>query len=246
MRQCALAGFELSDLVRESIHFMREHEPAGGYFLGFSGGKDSIVTLELAKMAGVQFIAGYNSTGIDHPEVVRMIRREYPEVRIIHPKRSFWSVLKTKTPPRRNIRWCCHLLKETSEDMGLNIRIMGIRAEESAARAKLGAISKHKGKITVKPIFHWPEWAVWEFIHQHRLPYPSLYDEGFSRVGCVVCPYISGTTKGARKAREMSRERYPLLWRIHEKCVRYWWEHRVPKVSDHPTFEAFYKDLWEL
>jgi len=100
MRQLCFSEFELPALIENSISFLRKHEPAGGYFLGFSGGKDSIVTLELAKMSGVNCVAGYNFTGIDHPAVVRMILHDYPEVQVIHPRKTFWTLLKKN--PRRD------------------------------------------------------------------------------------------------------------------------------------------------
>ena len=244
MRQLRFSEWELPALVEKSISFIQKNEPSGGFFLGFSGGKDSIVTLELAKMSGVRFVAGYNFTGIDHPEVVKMIRHKYPEVHIIHPRKTFWELLKKKPPPKRTMRWCCSQLKETGT-LGYKHLIMGIRAEESVARASRGQISENKGKITFKPIFHWPEWAVWEFIRKHSLPYPSLYDEGFHRVGCVICPFFCGPSKNQARLRDMSRERYPLVWKLHEKCVRYWWEHRQKKPEDrYSDFDDFYSDYW--
>lgn len=57
--------FPLEEMVQESVDFLREHEPPEGYFVGFSGGKDSIVTLELCRLAGVKHQAFYSSTGID-------------------------------------------------------------------------------------------------------------------------------------------------------------------------------------
>lgn len=244
-RQFGLPGFELADYIAESLDFLRTNEPTGGYFLGFSGGKDSIVTLELAKMAGVKFVAGYNFTGIDHPEVVRMIRKEYQEVQVIHPRKTFWTLLKKKPPPRRMQRWCCSALKE-SDTLGNKNLVMGIRAEESPARAKRGRISEYKGKTTYKPVFHWPEWTVWEFIKLRGLPYPRLYDEGFHRVGCVVCPFMCGSSPGMQQLRNISRKQYPHIWKLHEKCVRYWWEHRVKKSDDRfSDFDAFYDDYWK-
>ncbi len=53
-RQINLPGFELGDYIQESIDFLRQNEPDEGYFVGFSGGKDSIVTLALCRMAGVK------------------------------------------------------------------------------------------------------------------------------------------------------------------------------------------------
>ena len=44
---------------QEAIKFIREHEPPEGYFLGFSGGKDSVLTHHLAEMAGVKFTVGF-------------------------------------------------------------------------------------------------------------------------------------------------------------------------------------------
>ena len=63
LRQAALPGFELGDYIRESVAFLREHEPPEGFFVGFSGGKDSIVTLALCRLAGVRHTAFYSCKG---------------------------------------------------------------------------------------------------------------------------------------------------------------------------------------
>ena len=244
MRQLAFPQFEVPELTSEAIEFLRKHEPSEGYFVGFSGGKDSIVTLHLVKMAGVKFTAGYNATGIDHPEVVKMIKADYPEVKILHPKRTFWALLKKKPPPKRMMRWCCSLLKESQKD-GSKHLVFGIRAEESHARASRGRIDVHKGKTTFKPIFNWPEWAVWEFIQAHGLKYPSLYDEGWPRVGCVICPFWCGPSKNMEALRKKSQDKYPLVWELHKKCVRHWWDNREAKPNDRfKDFEEFYADYW--
>lgn len=244
MRQLVFPQFEVPELTSEAIEFLRKHEPSEGYFVGFSGGKDSIVTLHLVKMAGVKFTAGYNFTGIDHPEVVKMIKYDYPEVKILHPKRTFWALLKKNPPPRRTQRWCCGVLKEARTEGYKNL-IFGIRAEESASRASRGRISTHKNKTTYKPIFNWPEWAVWEFIHAHGLQYPSLYDEGWPRVGCVICPFWCGPSKNMEALRKKSQDKYPLIWKLHKKCVRHWWDNREAKPTDRFTdFEAFYAEYW--
>ena len=69
-----------SDIVQTAINRIREHEPEEGYYLAFSGGKDSICCYHLAKMAGVKFTAYYNMTTIDPPQVTRFIRENYPDV----------------------------------------------------------------------------------------------------------------------------------------------------------------------
>lgn len=232
IRQASLPGYDMGDYIRESIDFLRQHEPPEGYFVGFSGGKDSITTLELCRMAGVRHQAFYSCTRIDPPEVVRFIKREYPAVTWLFPKMTMWQGIMLKQPPLRMQRWCCDVLKkEPSKDHPLKNRIMGIRAEESVRRAKRPRIDTFYGQTTYKPIFLWPEWAVWEFIEACKLPYPSLYDEGFYRIGCVVCPYILGTSPGKKLQRSMSITRWPGIWKAFESTVkRYWTESMAREV----------------
>ena len=40
-----------------TIAFLREYEPKEGYYLAFSGGKDSVALLQCARLAGVTFDA---------------------------------------------------------------------------------------------------------------------------------------------------------------------------------------------
>ena len=223
IRQATLPGFSLYDHIKESIDFLKSHEPPEGFFVGFSGGKDSIVTLELCRMAGVRHEAVYSCTRIDPPEVVQFIRKNYPEITWLYPRESFWRMIAKKSPPLRVHRWCCdELKKRPAKSHPLKHRIMGIRAEESARRAARPRIAQ-LGKMTLyKPIFRWPEWAVWEFIEQHGLAYPSLYDGGFSRIGCVVCPFMFGASEAKQRHIKTSMERWPGMWKAFEHAVKGW------------------------
>ena len=99
-RQLWLPGIaDTATMVAESIDYLREHEPPEGYFVGFSGGKDSICTLELCRMAGVKHKSYYSCTRIDPPEVVRFIRKYYPDVEFLMPKMTFWEGIRKKAPP---------------------------------------------------------------------------------------------------------------------------------------------------
>lgn len=55
--------------VDRAIDLLRMHEPSEGYWLAFSGGKDSIVIKKLAQLSGVKFEARYSNTTIDPPEL---------------------------------------------------------------------------------------------------------------------------------------------------------------------------------
>ena len=48
-----------------------------------------------------------------------------------------------------------------------------------------------KGKHILNPIIDWTDKEVWDFIKLRNLPYCKLYDEGFTRLGCIGCP-LSG------------------------------------------------------
>ena len=71
---------ELLDKVQLAIKRLKAFEPPEGYYLAFSGGKDSQAVYHLAKMAGVKFDAHYCVTSVDPPELVKFIKTHYPDV----------------------------------------------------------------------------------------------------------------------------------------------------------------------
>lgn len=62
-------GIVTIDKVEESIRYLKAFEPHNGegYFLAFSGGKDSCVLKSLADKAGVKYDAHYYVTSVDPP-----------------------------------------------------------------------------------------------------------------------------------------------------------------------------------
>lgn len=146
------------DKVQTAIDRLRAFEPKDRpYWLAFSGGKDSCVILELAKMAGVKFEAHYNVTSVDPPELVRFVKDVHPEVSfdIPHDKNgkpiSMWSLLKSRSmPPTRIARYCCEKLKESSGKG--TITITGVRwAESNNRRVNQGAITIADKKAELIP-----------------------------------------------------------------------------------------------
>lgn len=129
---------EIKDKIEIAIDRLRNFEPEEGYYVAFSGGKDSQVIYHLCEMAGVKFDAHYSVTSVDPPELIYFIRKHYPAVSFDTPHKngkqvSMWSlIIERKLPPTRIVRYCCEKLKEC-HGKG-RITLTGVRWAESANR----------------------------------------------------------------------------------------------------------------
>lgn len=134
------------DKVQVAIDRLKTFEPKEGYYLAFSGGKDSVVIKALADMAEVKYDAHYNLTSVDPPELVRFIKT-FDDVIIDRPMKdgkqvTMWNLIPTKKmPPTRLVRYCCAELKEIGGQGRLVIT--GVRWAESANR------KNNQGEVTV-------------------------------------------------------------------------------------------------
>lgn len=133
--------FNGNDKVDKAIMRLQAYEPKEGYYLCFSGGKDSCVIKALADMAGVKYDAHYSVSSVDPPELVRFIKNSHPDVEFTYPKDrngnriTMWTLIPQKSmPPTRIVRYCCAVLKE-QEGKG-RLKVTGVRWEESVRRKK--------------------------------------------------------------------------------------------------------------
>jgi phosphoadenosine phosphosulfate reductase len=162
--------------------------------VAFSGGKDSIVLYHLAKRTGLKFTYIYSNTTIDPPGHIGFIRKNYPDVQISQPKYTFYEIVERYGLPSKKERFCCRYLKEY---VGKNAKVFeGLRIGESVKRGitlnKLkepeSCDRQYKNKIHAYPLMYWTEQEIWEYIKKYKLAYPTQYDLGFRRLGCVGCP----------------------------------------------------------
>ena len=159
--------------------------------VAFSGGKDSQCCYHLCKDAGMDFTAQYSITRFEPPELMAFIREHYPEVTF---RRAYKQLLVDEIAstglPNRWFRWCCKAKHKFTP--GFDITVVGVRAAESSRRAANWRTfgKKRNGTWYVCPIFDWTDADVWEYLNGKGLPHCSLYDEGFSRIGCVCCPLV--------------------------------------------------------
>ena len=238
----------LQTKIDYSIQLIRRAEPTAlryrpdGFFVAFSGGKDSQVLLRLTELSGVRFTAQYNLTTLDPPENVHFIKDNYPSVEIVKPERSFLRLCEHhKMLPTQWTRFCCHELKETTNEH--SVTLTGVRRSESARRSKREEVylltrrrhpdfvtgtfdqfSRHqettveclrgKDKLTVNPILDWTESDVWQFIEREHLPINPLYKRGYSRVGCLFCP-MSNIKSIKREVEDYPKYYQAMLRLIH-------------------------------
>jgi len=238
MNNSTLFG-ELKDIA---IDRLREFESVAlskhpdGFYLAYSGGKDSDVILNLIRQAGVKYTAHHNLTTCDPPELIRHVK-EQPDVIIHKPKMTMWQLIRKKgMAPRRNARYCCEMLKETAG--GGRLIVTGVRWKESSRRSKrrmVEACYRDKSKHYLHPIIDWENNDVWDYIHSEKIDYCKLYDEGFKRLGCVLCPMANKQMV----AKEM--ERWPKIALAWEKAIKSTWKPNEDKKFPFKSAE----DYWQ-
>jgi phosphoadenosine phosphosulfate reductase len=226
------------NMVEVAIARLKEFCPPEGYYFADSYGKDSSVCDRLLDMSGVKHDAHYSQGGIDPPELVYFGRKNHPETLIRKPEMSIWKAITKKGMPTRTVRWCCEMIKEQG-GAGRTI-VTGIRWQESARRKNrrlYEVCHRDKTRMFLNPIIDWTAKEVWEFIRVENIPYCSLYDEGFKRLGCVLCPM------GTASQSIVETKRWPKIaeaW--HRSAIAYWENHLVK--TDYQGRWTTAEDFW--
>ena len=244
----------MTDLLKQKIEYSIQllkkaeklairYDSENGFFLAFSGGKDSQALYHIAEMAGVKFKAHFSPTTVDPPQLIKFIRRNYPDVEFAKVKKNIYQVaVEKQILPSMRIRWCCAEFKENAG--AGKVTLIGIRHEESARRSKRKEVEvsgrkfsgyldqfeewsaeqmkkkyknlnqdqfsydkekeirciNGKDSILISPIIDWTERDVWEFLNEVvKVPHCELYDKGYKRIGCILCPM----SNPKQKRREM-------------------------------------------
>lgn len=246
--------FGIDDKVKTAINRIRQFEPPEGYYVAFSGGKDSVSIKALCDMANVKYDAHYNLTTVDPPELIYFIREHHPDVIIDKPTMTMWELIEQKGVPTRIQRFCCSYLKERGGEG--RFCITGVRWAESVKRRKervglelnfhtneeikimftndntetrrLLETCVMKSKHTLNPIIDWSDDDVWQFIKQNNIPYCKLYDEGFKRLGCIGCPM------GQKRGRLQQFVRWPKYYYAYLRAFDRMLQKRAKKGIETP------------
>jgi phosphoadenosine phosphosulfate reductase len=167
--------------------------------VSFSGGKDSLVVLNIARKAVRKLTAFFADTGLEFPETVeyveRFTREAGIELKVEKAGDAFGENFPAFGPPAKDFRWCCKVCKlgpiSHFLSAGEVITIDGKRRYESFQRGGIGAVERNPfvpGQTSIYPVRDWRAIEVWLYIRMEHLPYNPLYDQGFERIGCWLCP----------------------------------------------------------
>jgi phosphoadenosine phosphosulfate reductase len=184
------------------------------FHVAFSGGKDSLVLLDLAKKALPKgsFVVVFGDTGMEFPDTYDAIKKTkqqcfeeeipfYIAKSHLDPKES-WKIFG---PPSRVLRWCCSVHKSTPQMLKMReitgkedysgLAFVGVRAHESATRSEYDYFNegkKIKGQFSHNSILEWTSAEVWLYIYANGVLINEAYKKGSARVGCICCPMGGG------------------------------------------------------
>lgn len=206
----------MKSLEQRAISFIRTqhdtYKPRNYSFVcAFSGGKDSIVLLDLCAkaLAPDEFFVIFSNTGMelsDTYQAVEKAKARWPQLRFYEAESHMvpsdsWREFG---PPAAKNRWCCSVhksvptllkLRQMTGDYNTKAVVYdGVRAEESARRAKYEEISvgtKNVSQINCSPIHKWNNAEIYCYILKSNLMINSAYRYGLFRIGCMVCPMSS-------------------------------------------------------
>lgn len=208
----------LEGLVQDTIKkvyntYIKYKDKVDIFYVAFSGGKDSIVTLDIVQRALPHngFMVLFGDTGMEFPDTYNTVTKIkdyclHNNITFIKSKSKYspdytWQQFG---PPSKLTRWCCSVHKTVPQILKLReytgktnftgMAFVGVRASESVSRSEYDYVSlgeKHKGQYSCNPILEWNTAELFCYIYSQNLMINDAYKKGNNRAGCLVCPNVS-------------------------------------------------------
>lgn len=205
----------MEQLVQDTIKkiyntFIEYQNKVDVFYMAFSGGKDSVVALDLVQRAlpHNEFKVLFGDTRMEFPDTYDVVDkiREFCAIENIDFLESksdlspieSWNIFG---PPAQTMRWCCSVHKTAPQIIKLReytnnphfrgMAFTGIRGDESASRSEYDDVSlgeKVRGQYSCHPILEWNSAELFNYIYAENLIINEAYKKGNSRAGCLVCP----------------------------------------------------------
>jgi phosphoadenosine phosphosulfate reductase len=231
------------------------------YVVSFSGGKDSLATLFLLLDAGYSPPLFFIDTGLEFDETVDNVHEiaKNLHLKLIEKKcdNTFWQALKFFGPPARDFRWCCKTCKLGPATLLIKahfpkgvISFIGQRRYESEARAKKGGIWVNPWvpqQIGVSPIQNWTALHVWLYLFfkkkEYGVKWNPLYEEGFHRIGCWLCPASDIAEFLLKRHRDWEKFERTIQKYINEHHLdKKWKEYELWRWRDTPSWAKNFQE----
>lgn len=204
----------VQDTIKKIYNTYVEHRnKVDVFYVAFSGGKDSVVALDVVQRAlpHNEFKVFFGDTDMEFPTTHDLVKEieQYCALENIDfqcakaglSAEESWDLFG---PPARKVRWCCTVHKTAPVINKLNemydknyirtMMITGVRGDESSSRSEYDELSHGKkiaGQYSFHPILEWSSAEIYLHIFAHNLALNEAYKYGFNRVGCIMCPNSS-------------------------------------------------------
>ena len=242
----------MEGVVQETIKkvyntYVEYQRKADVFYVAFSGGKDSVVTLDIVQRAlpHNSFKVLFGDTGMEFPDTYRAVElaEEWCKslgIEFIRAKAEFSPEYTWRQfgPPATVTRWCCSVHKTAPQIIALReytgkhnftgMAFIGVRGSESLSRSEYDYVSlgeKHKGQYSCNPILEWNSAELFCYIYANDLILNEAYKKGNRRAGCLVCP------RAAERNEYMSRKCYPGAFDTYTNIIRELYKQQLPEQN---------------
>lgn len=187
--------------VRYSLEILKSVPEPDKIIVPLSGGKDSLTALLLAlKVWDREKITGiYVDTGVDFRENTEYVDylSDKLGIRIEKISAPVRENIALKGLPTHENRWCTELkvktlhrkVREISREKSVVI-VVGDRDSESRSRSIRPPIRREENWTIVAPLKMWGTHHVQMFLYKSKIRINPLYEIGFYRTGCFICPSL--------------------------------------------------------
>jgi 3'-phosphoadenosine 5'-phosphosulfate sulfotransferase (PAPS reductase)/FAD synthetase/ferredoxin len=235
----AIMGALITDtLKRIKEMYDQQMQKCDTAYIGFSGGKDSVVLLDLChRVLPLSVPVIFSDTDMELPDTYKV----WEKVKARYPDRPFLKVRAETSalenwrrfgPPSQALRWCCSVHKSTPAILALKtwsgspstkiLAFVGVRGEESQRRSgyeDIGDGLKNKNQVNAMPILNWSSHELFLYIFENDLVLNQAYRNGLPRVGCLLCP-MSGDRQTELIRQVYSEEVLPFIEEVKHSSNR--------------------------